>query len=387
MKDTFTPQEPVFDSTFDVVCFSHLRWDFVFQRPQHLMSRFARSHRVFFIEEPIFDAGTPSLEVIDTEHGVKVIRPHLPEGIGAIEINEAVRSRISQMLDAYDCDKYIAWFYTPMMLDLTQGLDPHAVVFDCMDELSAFKNAPPELIRNEQRLMERADVLFTGGQSLYEAKRERHNNAHAFPSSVDVKHFARAMEFLDEVPQQAAIPRPRIGFAGVIDERLDVELLADIASRRPSWHFIMIGPVVKISEDELPQRPNIHYLGMKQYDELPAYLAGWDVAMMPFALNDSTRFISPTKTPEYLAAGLPVVSTPITDVVSPYGDNGLVHIAGTAEEFIAGISAALAENREARLTKVAGFLSQNSWDKTFLAMSSLIGDAIVRRHVKAVATA
>jgi UDP-galactopyranose mutase len=303
------------------------------------------------------------------------------------EQKQVLAEQVREALDTYGCHKYVAWFYTPMMLFFADTLEPAAVVFDCMDELSAFKNAPPELIENEQRLLDRADVVFTGGQSLYEAKRNRHTNVHAFPSSVDVKHFAAATEFDDEVPAQASIPYPRIGFAGVIDERMDIELLHGIAALRPEWHFVMIGPVVKISEDDLPRRSNIHYLGMKQYSELPAYLAGWDVAMMPFAMNDSTKFISPTKTPEYLSAGLPVVSTPITDVVRPYGEKGFVHIARTPQEFVDAIADAMAENREQRLSNVAEFLSQNSWDKTFFAMSSLIGDAIARRHVAAVATA
>jgi len=387
MKDTFTPQKPVFDSTYDLVCFSHLRWDFVFQRPQHLMARFAKMHRVFFIEEPLFDAENPRVDVTLSDEGVNVLLPHLVPGTDHKDARQILRAKIAETLTELNVNKFVAWFYTPMMFDLADDLEPAAVVYDCMDDLSAFRGAPPELIEQEKHLMAEADVVFTGGQSLYEAKRDRHENAHAFPSSVDVKHFGRALEFLDEVPQQRSIPRPRIGFAGVIDERLDTELLDAVARLRPSWQFIMIGPVVKISEDDLPHRSNIHYLGMKQYEELPAYLAGWDVAMMPFALNESTRFISPTKTPEYLSAGLPIVSTPITDVVRPYGDKGLVHIAYTAEEFIQGIAAAMAEHRERRLTNVAEFLSQNSWDKTFSAMSSLIDDAIVRRHVAAAAVA
>jgi UDP-galactopyranose mutase len=211
---------------------------------------------------------------------------------------------------------------------------------------------------------------------LYEVKREQHGSVYCFPSSIDVKHFARALQGDDEPSDQAAIPHPRVGFFGVIDERTDIDLLRRIAELRPEWQFVMIGPVVKISEDDLPRRANIHYLGGKTYDELPAYIAGWDVAMMPFALNDSTRFISPTKTPEYLAAGCPVVSTPIRDVVRPYGEAGLVHIASTAEQFVEAIRRSLDEDAKERRAKVNEFLSTMSWDKTYEAMSELIDEAI-----------
>jgi UDP-galactopyranose mutase len=248
-----------------------------------------------------------------------------------------------------------------------------------MDELSAFRGAPPELCEHEQKLMAAADLVFTGGHSLYEAKRSKHRSAYPFPSSVDVKHFGSAADVVNEMPDQQDIPHPRIGFAGVIDERLDIALLDGIAELRPDWHFVMIGPVVKIDEGDLPKRDNICYLGMKDYNDLPAYLAGWDVAMMPFALNESTKYISPTKTPEYLSAGLPVVSTPITDVVRPYGEMGLVHIASTPDEFVAGIEAAIKEDKSTRMAQVDEFLAENSWDTTFSSMAQLIDNVIESR--------
>jgi UDP-galactopyranose mutase len=343
------------------------------------MNRLAADRRVFFVEEPFFDADKPFMEMTPKSKNLVVCRPHLADGTGSAEAMQIISGQISDMAREYQCKRHIAWFYTPMMFEMAADLDPAVTVFDCMDELSAFKNAPAELIDRERRLMEKADVVFTGGQSLFEAKRSRHANVHAFPSSVDVKHFNRALEISDDVPDQVVIPRPRIGYAGVIDERLDIELLAAIADIRSDWHFVMLGPVVKISEDDLPRRPNIHYLGMKAYGDLPAYLAGWDVAMMPFARNESTKYISPTKTPEYLSAGLPVVSTAITDVVRPYGENGLVRIAATPDEFVAAITHALEEDREDRLSRVNEFLREISWDKTFAEMSSLIREVIARR--------
>jgi UDP-galactopyranose mutase len=255
-----------------------------------------------------------------------------------------------------------------------------------MDELSLFRGAPPSLLERERRLLKRADLVFTGGQSLYEAKRERHPAVHAFPSSIDAGHFGRARRATAEPADQAAIPRPRLGYFGVIDERIDLDLLAAAADARPDWNWVMIGPVVKIDPATLPRRSNLHYLGMKDYADLPAYLAGWDVALMPFATNESTRFISPTKTPEYLAGGRPVVSTSIRDVVRPYGDLDLVAIADDPEAFVAAAERSLARfgpgesEREEWLRRVDAFLAGGSWDRTFRQMSDLIDGAVLRRR-------
>jgi UDP-galactopyranose mutase len=249
-----------------------------------------------------------------------------------------------------------------------------------MDELSAFKGAPRSLKENETKLFERADLVFTGGHSLYEAKRHQHRNVYAFPSSIDAPHFAQARSAATEPEDQRDIPRPRLGFFGVIDERMDIELLDAVAQARPDWQLVIIGPVVKIDPDDLPRRANIHYLGGKSYAELPAYLAGWDVALLPFARNDSTRFISPTKTPEYLAAGRAVVSTSIRDVVRPYGELGLVHIADTPAEFVEAVEKAMGENAAARMRKVDDFLGQTSWDQTWGRMNELVEDAVAARR-------
>lgn len=376
---------PATDKTFyDVLCFSHLRWDFVYQRPQHLLSRYAkRGHRVFFVEEPIFsEIDKPRFDVSSREENLFVAVPQFPHRFDAGQIEGVLNSLLKDLLENYKIDDYITWYYTPMMLTLGDDLKPQATIFDSMDELSLFKFAPPELLANEEKLLAQSDVVFTGGQSLFEAKKDRHHNIHAFSSSIDVKHFARAFDVTEDPADQTNIPHPRVGFFGVIDERLDINLLNEIAGLRPDFQFIMIGPVVKIDEKDLPRRANIHYLGGKKYDELPEYLAGWDAAMMPFALNESTRFISPTKTPEYLAAGKPVVSTPIRDVVRPYGEENLAYIAETAEEFVLAIEKALQENAIERQVKVDKFLANTSWDKTFDAMKDLIDQAIENRTAK-----
>lgn len=368
--------------TYDVVCFSHLRWDFVYQRPQHLLSRFAHGCRVFFIEEPIFDNGTLRFDVSRREDNLFVVRPHLPEGLSSPIACEAVqRELLDKLLTEHEIRNFVAWYYTPLALSFSNHLKPLATVYDCMDELSGFKGAPPALQAREKELFACADVVFTGGQSLYEAKQSQHPAVHAFPSSIDYAHFAQARNNPAEPQDQQRIPHPRLGFCGVIDERLDIALLDAIAAARPDWHFVMVGPVVKIDPASLPQRLNIHYLGGKNYAALPAYLAGWDVALLLFAHNDSTRFISPTKTPEYLAAGCPVVSTSIRDVVRPYGELGLVHIADTPEDFIKAIETALEEpDKAARWAQVDEFLAQNSWNETWARMCGLIDDAIAARR-------
>jgi UDP-galactopyranose mutase len=384
---SFTPRVTTDAGTPDLVCLSHLRWDFVYQRPQHLLSRCAETRRVFFFEEPVHDGGPLRLEV--KERGrVRVVVPHLPEGLTSDVAREAaMRSMVERMLADNGVSDYVLWYYTPMALRFTRHLRPRAVVYDCMDELSAFKGASPLLRGLESELMSRADLVFTGGQSLYEAKRGRHPRVYAFPSSIDAEHFGRARAMSEEPEDQLGIPHPRLGFFGVIDERLDIELLDEVSRMRPEWQLVMIGPVVKIDPAALPRRANIHYLGMKSYEELPAYLSGWDVALLPFARNDSTRFISPTKTPEYLAAGRPVVSTSIRDVVRPYGQEGLVRIADTADEFVEACEAAFGEDTASQRERVDAFLAQTSWDGTWAGMNALIDGAVAARRASEFAPA
>lgn len=365
-----------------VLCLSHLRWNFVFQRPQHLLTRCARDHRVVFFEEPIFDATEPELEVTTAESGVRVAVPHLPAGMAADVAEAAQRKMIDRIVEReLDGPRPVLWYYTPMAIAFTHHVRARAIVYDCMDELSLFKGAPPILKDREALLLKHADVVFTGGHSLYEYKCQtcQHRNIHPFPSSVDVPHFAHAREGLPDPIDQAPIPTPRVGFFGVIDERMDLELLAELADLRPDLQLVMIGPVVKIDESVLPRRANIHYLGSKKYEELPSYLGGWDVAILPFARNESTRFISPTKTPEYLAAGKPVVSTSIRDVVQPYGRDGLAWIADTAAEMSEAIDEALASDRSARIAHADAFLANLSWDKTWADMWHQVDRAIATR--------
>jgi UDP-galactopyranose mutase len=370
---------------FTIVAFSHLRWNFVYQRPQHLLSRLAANRPVFFIEEPELDlGGAVRWDRSSPQPNVTVLRPRTPTATPGFNPEQfaLLQPLIAELAAELGDGSVLAWLYTPLALPLAEALDPDTLVYDCMDELSLFLGAPPELLTHESALLERSDLMFTGGPSLYRAKQSRHHNVHCFPSSVDAAHFRRARqeptgEPAPEAADQASIPHPRLGFYGVIDERLDLALIDAVAAARPEWQIVLVGPVVKIDPATLPRRPNIHYFGQRSYEELPGYLAGWDVCLLPFARNDSTRFISPTKTLEYMAAERPIVSTPITDVAEPYGD--IVYLGGTIPEFLAACDAALASDaseRDRRATLMRKVLSGTSWDVTVSAMEQLLAAAV-----------
>lgn len=387
MKKTLTPvgspiypEFSAYNGRLNILCFSHLRWDFVYQRPQHLMAGFARDHHVLFWEEPIHRDGA-GRSIVESrscpDTGVTILTPHIDiQGRN----NETVI--LATLLDEVLAElrgTLVRWYYTPMMFPFSEHLVADCTVYDCMDELSAFRHAPPELLSLEKELLGTADIVFTGGTSLYEAKRGRHSNVHAFPSSIDVAHFARARGILSQPDDQVEISSPRLGFCGVIDERMDLSIVAATADAHPDWSLVMIGPIVKIDEADLPRRDNIHYLGSKPYAELPSYMAGWDVALMPFAINETTRFISPTKTPEYLAAGCTIASTPVVDVVRHYGNLPAVEIASTAKEFVSACEHAL-ERRRGSATdwrdEADAILAQTSWTNTVQNMSDLIASEV-----------
>lgn len=366
-----------------LLCLSHLRWDFVFQRPQHLLTRAAQSFRVIFVEEPIFvDVPAPRLVLSPRDGGITVAVPHLPPGHTPTEVMRLQRELMSELVKA-EGKPQVLWYYSPMALSFSAHIEAPACLYDCMDELSAFRGAAPDLTLWERRLFARADFVLAGGRTLYQAKRRQHQSVTLLPSSIDTAHFDRARAKPDDPADQRDIPHPRLGFFGVIDERFDAELLGEAAALRPDLSFIMIGPVVKIDPESLPQAANIHWLGSKSYPDLPRYLGNWDVGIMPFAINESTRFISPTKTPEFLAAGLPVVSTPITDVVSPYGDAGVVEIASGAEDFVAQAASLLERPRGEWLARVDAMLANNSWDKSWQRVDRLIHDTLMLKAAPA----
>jgi glycosyltransferase involved in cell wall biosynthesis len=371
-----------------LIVFCHLRWDFVFQRPQHLMTRLAEHYNILIVEEPIYQEGQAHLQKREVAPNITVCQPHT--AIHAPGFNDEQFPTIQTLLGDLvpEGEQPVVWFYTPMALPLLQCFDPSLVIYDCMDELAAFKNAPKQLLEREAALLNIADLCFTGGPSLYQSKRERHANAHCFSSSVDAAHFRQALDRSNSHPDQEHIPHPRLGFYGVIDERFDTELVKEMAEAHPEWQIVLVGPVVKIDPANLPKSANVHYMGQRTYDELPKFLAGWDVALLPFALNESTKFISPTKVLEYMAAELPSVSTPITDVKVPYGD--VVAVAEGAQEYIAACERmlALSADERAKLAEqVRAVVAKTSWDITASSMHALIQGAQPANKVKRMAAA
>lgn len=375
------PQSPVHthgNSMTPLIVFSHLRWHSVYQRPQHLLTRIASRRPVLFVEEP--RQGDLHMAVSAVEPGVTVLVPVTP--LAAVGFDgaqfEAIGNLLLDYLSSACIDTYDVWFYTPMAFPLLDQLAPGVVVYDCMDELSAFRFAPEAMLTREQRLLDVADVVFTGGPSLYVAKRNRHPNVHCMPSSVDAAHFAQALVVAPSL-LLTDIPHPRLGFYGVIDERLDLELLEAIADSNHDWQLVMVGPVVKIDPAQLPRRANLHYLPQQDYACLPSLLAGWDACLLPFALNEATRHISPTKTLEYLCAEKPIVSTAIADVSRLYGPG--VVIAQTRHAFIAACAAALSETDSERHKRRAiqrDLIASTSWDRTAAEMEVQLQRARLR---------
>lgn len=356
----------------DLVVFSHLRWEFVTQRPQHIISRFAQDRKVLFVEEPIASESPlqGSANVIRVNQNITVIQPRI-EWTNMLEDLVPI---VTEYMSKKGIQSPVLWFYSAAFQAIMDKIPHTLVVYDCMDELSAFKGASKSLIEQEKTLLQKADVVFTGGKSLYEAKRQLAENVYCYPSSVDREHFAKSLDEETVTPEDVNnIPHPIIGYYGVIDERVDLDLLAAVASLRPQVSFVMIGPVVKIEASDLPSPANIYYLGGKPYNDLPAYLKTFDIAMMPFALNASTKFISPTKTLEYIAGLKPIISTPIYDVVRDY--NKVLSIVEDATGFVRAIDQYLTENEDVKAVRKSQYeeiLSAVSWDTTVAGMKKNI---------------
>lgn len=371
----------------NLLCFSHLRWDFVFQRPQHVLSCLSRNFNIYFFEEPQFISSTKAyLKLIKVQKNLSLIVPHLPNGLLKQEQISIQKGLLDCLLNTQNLSDFIFWYYTPMALEFSEHLQPQFIVYDCMDELSAFKFAPPNIRKLEKQLFKTADLIFTGGKSLYEAKKHWHSTIYCLPSSIDKQHFNQARKS-NKFKQKNNL-NLKLGYSGVIDERFNLELIRAMAAQKPNWVFEIIGPVVKIDPNELPKLPNIRYIGPIDYEELPEFLSEWDIALIPFLLNEATRFISPTKTPEYLAAGLPVISTPIRDVIHPYGINGLVQIGRQAQEFIhlaEGWMGLHPKHKKNWLQRVDVFLAQHSWEKTCTSMFERIEETLEQKLAISVA--
>ena len=355
------------NAQYDMIVFSHLRWEFVFQRPQHIITRLAKNRKILFVEEPVHytEEEKDTARFIDVAENIKVMQP-MVESIE--DIAPVLRDHLHANLVS------VAWFYSAAFSPLLDSLNFEKVVYDCMDELTLFKGASPELIRQEKILLAEADIVFTGGKSLYEAKRKVHDHVYCLPSSVEKEHFEQALNGIAVPNDIADLPKPVVGYYGVIDERINMELLSEVAVSNPDVSFVMIGPLAKISQDELAKSPNIYYLGMRTYESLPYYLKGIDIAMMPFAINDATRFISPTKTLEFMAARKPIISTPIRDVVRDYNEE--ISIVTNAKEFSDALNDICLQFKtgETREVNFDHILDRTSWDNTAARMEQLINE-------------
>jgi len=376
------------DGRHPLIVHSHLRWDFVWQRPQQILSRFGRSRPVLYVEEPVFadDIAAGSLDVSQPTPGVYRVIPRLPGDLRASydDAAAAVRTLLVELLGeggqlAGTFDDAVQWFYTPMPARTMLGaLGECAVVYDCMDELAQFRFAPPDLGARERQLMSAADVVFTGGYQLYQSKAKHHENVHFFGCGVDARHFGLARNPETPVPPELAdLPQPVLGYFGVVDERLDYELLGRLADAFPDGSVVVVGPVVKVDPRDLPQRPNLYWLGQRAYADLPRYVKAFDVCLMPFALNEATEFINPTKTLEYMAAGKPIVSTAVPDVVRNF--TPIVRVADSTDEFIHEARAAIAPDPE-RIEAGVACARRSSWESIVTAMDRLMTTAVQARR-------
>ena len=364
--DDTSPGKPL------LVCHTHLRWDWVYQRPQHVLSRLSRHWQVLIEEEPVFDDRPPGLDLLTISDSLTVIRPHR-RADRDFNLGRLVERQIDLVRGSRPL---VRWFYSPMFAGYGDRLgDGQTVVYDCMDELANFAHRPEGLIEAEERLLKRADVVFTGGRSLYESKRGRNPNVHCFPSAVDPAHFARSLDADLELPADLRdLPRPIHGYYGAVDERLDYDMLAALADSPGVGSVVLVGPQIKVDPAALPRRVNLHYLGQKGYDELPAYLKGFDVCLMPWALNDATKLISPTKTLEYMAGAKPIVSTAVADVVRDHGD--LVFVADSPEHFVELATSATSRFTPDRAQAGIRRAEERGWEPTVDAMRDLIEAAL-----------
>lgn len=357
---------PSICETSDLIVFSHLRWDFIFQRPQHLLTKFAKYRRVYYFEDPIYGmTDSPRLFLKETSEGVQVVIPYLPENIDEKAIEVELKYLVDELIFDENISKYTAWYCTPTSLPYTRHIQPETTIYDCLDEY--------HLEDLEAELMKKADLVFTAGLALFDGKKQNHDNIHSFPNSIDYEHFAQGRLQLVEPDDQVNIPRPRIGYYGTIDERFDLELLEQMARKRPEFQFIIIGPVKETIVDKIPRLSNIFYLEKKDYHTLPLYLSGWDCAMTPYMLNDHAKFNNPTKIIEFLAAGKPVVSTAINEMINAYADRKMVHIAFSPDEFLQCLEKAMEERNSDPewINRIDSFLTVNTWEHTFTKMAQL----------------
>ncbi len=370
---------------YPIIVHCHLRWDGVWQRPQQFLSRLSQSHRILFVEGPtvVPEESSPRYELKDAEGypNIKIMRTYFPASRfykdGAWVDSERLRlldeALQNELSGEFECP--VQWFYDPMAVFFAHKLKDRAVVYDCMDQLSQFKFAPPELVHREQKLLEAADVVFTGGRKLWESKSQTNSNCHFYGCGVDIEHFSKARSEQTVIPNDVHfVHRPILGYFGVVDERIDYELITRLADANPDWSIVVIGPVAKVDPNALPCRVNIYWVGRREYATLPAYTKAFDVCLMPFALNEATEYINPTKALEYMATGKPIVSTAVPDVVSNFGQ--VVKVARSTEEFIKLCQEAVKSPDQTAIQRGLKMASENSWESIVANLEKHVGEAL-----------
>ncbi|MES2355968.1 MAG: glycosyltransferase [Pseudomonadota bacterium] len=392
-KDAFAYSPPFRRDHFPLIVHCHLRWDFVWQRPQQIFSRLANYHRILFVEDPVWEEGEPTLRISEPHFNIVRLVPVLPPQpeLTVDKQCEIILPLIRQALQedpllARQFNRPVQWFYSPMTAPYFLGqFGAAGVVYDCMDELANFRFAPPDITEREQFVMSRANVVFTGGYQLFQSKSRHHDNVHFYGCGVDVDHYGKARQKDTSIPSEVAhLPRPIFGYFGVIDERIDYSLLAALAQRFPQASIVMVGPLAKVEQHQLPTMPNIHWLGQRSYDELPALVKAFDVCLMPFALNEATQYINPTKTLEYMAAGKPIVSTAVPDVVRNF--TPIVQIARSQEEFISEVEHAYLHPDSQLIAQGIERANDASWDAIVNAMRGDIQKAVLAMDVRTTST-
>ncbi len=381
---------------YPIIVHSHLGWDWVWQRPQQFLSRLSVRHPVLFVEAPVpadgIKAASLTLREVADYPNVVVLQMQMPAARwsdGAWVDKE--RRRLVQSVLAGPLGRKFAepiqWFYDPMAVTAFAGhLGERALVYDCMDQLSQFKGAPAKLVRRERELLAVADVVFAGGPKMWAAKREHNANCFAYGCGVDVKHFGKARHAATEIPHDVAHLRGKIlGYFGVVDERIDYALLAALADHDPEWHVVIVGPTAKVDPAEFPQRDNLHWLGGRDYAQLPLYAKAFDVCLMPFAINEATEYINPTKALEYMATATPIVSTAVQDVVLQFSD--IVRVADSPEQFIAHCEREATRPTAARVRRGLQRARRNTWDSIVAQLEMHIEDALVTKRAVATSAA
>jgi glycosyltransferase involved in cell wall biosynthesis len=385
---------------YPIIVHCHLRWEGVWQRPQQFLSRLSKRHRVLFVESPILKESSeePTWELLAVPEypNVTVMRTYFPasrfqEGAWVdAKRAEFLKEALNGPLEG-EFTRPVQWFYDPMAAPAHMNqFNECAIVYDCMDELSQFRFAPPEIISRERQLLAHADVVFAGGRKMRDSKARFNPNAHFYGCGVDVKHFSRARMPQTEVPSEIRLGEGQLvlGYFGVVDERLDYELIAKLAEANPTWHIVMIGPTCKVDPNTLPQAPNIHWLGRREYSQLPEYTKGFDVCLMPFALNEATEYINPTKALEYMATGRPIVSSAVPDVVSNF--SSVVKVAQSHDEFVEYCRQESLEPDEAAVQRGIRMAEENQWEIIVEKLGGHIEDVLNSRtlpEAEAIATA